>query len=503
MSRTTESLTNRTARAAQWGFAASVLGAASQLAIGVLLARLLTPADFGVVTLALTLLGFAQPLADLGVGSAIVQRSMLTDRHVRTAFTFSVLLSLGMATAIALLAPLGAGALREPRVTPVLRVLAAGLAFRGVAVVAGALLRRQLDFRSQFFISIVCFVLGYGGVGVTLALFGYGLWSLAWGFTVQTALVSLAQLIALRHSVRPLLGGPELRELLAFGFGASLSAWVNYFALHGDNLVIGRWMGAASVGLYDRAYSLMNLPHTHIGTVISRVLFPAMAQVQKEPVRLRRGYLLGTRLTATIAAPLMATMVVAAPHLVPAVYGSQWNEAVLPLQILCVAGYFRALYHLGGAVAQSVGSVYRELWRQAVYSILVIGGALVALPQGLPGVATAVSLAILCMFVATGDLALRSTNTPWRLYIHVQLGAITTAAATACVALVVRFILEAYQVAGIIITLAMLAAAAVPWSVGVLWTLGAPDFDLVRAHLPGWGLRVVSALRPRPFDERH
>src|SRR5439155_23366379 len=116
---------------------------------------------------------------------------------------------------------------------------------------------------------------------------------------------------------------------LHFGFGAAMSACVNYVALNGDNFVVGRWSGAASLGLYNRAYTLMNLPFTYAASVMSGVLFPAFAYVQGEPVRLRRGYLLTTQITAVIAAPSMATMAVAAPHLVRALYGPQWSGVVI------------------------------------------------------------------------------------------------------------------------------------------------------------------------------
>lgn len=495
MTPSAETLTDRTTRAAQWRFAGSAVGAISQLVVGVLLARLLTPADFGVMALAWVVLGLARPLGDLGIGGAVVQRAALTERHVRTAFTFSVLLGLSAATALAATAPLAAAALRDPRVTSVLRLLALGFALQGVAVVSGALLRRRLDFRRQFFIDIGSYLVGYGGVAVSLALFGYGVWSLAWGSLAQGVLASAAQLGVVRHPVRPLLGRRELADLLHFGVGATAIAFVNYLALNGDNFVIGRWSGATSLGLYSRAYTLMNVPFTYASLVASTVLFPAFAHVQAEPARIRRAYLMLTQLTALIAASAMGTMAIAAPHLVRSVYGPRWTGAVLPLQILCFAGYFRALYHLGGIVAQSVGRVYSELWRQVVYAALVVAGALVGLRYDLPGVAAGVSLAILYMFVATSQLSLRATQTPWRVYLRVQRGALVTAAFAGAVALGVRLLLEAMQASSAAITVAILAGAAVPWSLGMLWNLGDPDFEPLRSRLPGWCGRLIERLR--------
>ena len=497
MNPTDESLTSRTLRAGQWRLAGSVVGALSQLTIGVLLARLLTPTDFGVMALASVVLGLSRPLGELGIGGAVVQREGLTEHHVRSAFTFSVLLGFIVAAAIALVAPLGAVVMREPKVAAVLRVLSVAFAFRGFAVVAEALLRRRLDFKRQFFIETASYVLGYGCVAVTLAFLGYGVWSLVWGGLAQTLTASGAQLAAARHSVRPLLARRELGDLLRFGVGAHISGFVNYLAINGDNFVVGRWIGATSLGLYSRAYTLMNLPYTFAAAAMSSVMFPAYAEVQRDPARLRRGYLVTTQLVAMIAAPATGTMAIVAPHLVPTLFGHQWTAVAAPLQILCVAGYFRALYHLGGAVAQSVGRVYSEMWRQAGYAALVIGGTMWGSRYGLSAVAAGVDVAILYMFVATGQLALSISNTSWREYLQVQVGAIIAAAMTCSVALFVRLALEAHT-SSFVVTFAVLAAAAVPWSLAVLWTLAEPDFEPLREQLPKTCLRLIDALHAMP-----
>jgi PST family polysaccharide transporter len=492
------SLTDRIASAGTWRFASALVGAIAQFSISVVLARLLVPADFGVMALAAVVLGFMQPLGDLGIGGAVVQRSELSDRHVRTAFTFSVLFGLATAAALALAAPLAGVAMRDTRVTSVLRVLAVGFALRGTATVAGALLRRRLDFKRQFFIDTGSYVVGYGFVAVSLALNGFGVWSMVWGGLLQALLSSSAQLLLVRHSVRPLFARSELGDLFHFGVGATLSSTVNYVALNGDNFIVGRWIGAASLGLYSRAYLLMNLPFTFAASVMSSVLFPAFAKVQGDPQRLRRGYLFMTRLMALIAAPMMATLAVVAPHLVLSLYGPKWEGTVLPLQVLCLSGYFRALYHLGGIVAQSVGEVYRELKNQLIYAGSVLIGALAGSQYGLPGVAAGVALAIMVMFIATGRLAMRATGTAWRTYFRVQIAGILLGAVTGGVAVFVRLLLEAQKASSLAITIAVLGGAAIPWSLAMIWQLGDPDFEAVRSRMPGWIAGLIEAVRRQP-----
>ena len=325
-----ESLTSRTARATQWRLASVFVSTLARLAIGILLARLLTPADFGIVTLAYVVLGFVGPLNDLGIGAALVQRVELTERHLRVAFTSSLGLGLAVALGMVAAAPAAARLLGDTAVTPVLRTLSLAFVISSTATVADAMLQRRLDFKRQSFVDTGSHLLGYGGVAITLALLGYGVWSLVWGALVQALGAATAQLAIVRHPMRPLLARRELRDLLHFGFGSTVNALVSYVALNGDNFVVGRWIGAAGLGLYSRAYGLMNLPHTLFASVVTRVLFPAFSRAQGDPARLRRAYLLVTGLTAMIAAPAMGTLAVAAPHLVLGLYGPQWSGVVIP-----------------------------------------------------------------------------------------------------------------------------------------------------------------------------
>jgi PST family polysaccharide transporter len=480
-----ESLVVRTARAAQWRLAGAGLLAGSQLAVTVVLARLLTPTDFGLMALTLVVTGLIQPFSELGVGAAIVQRREMTERHLRVAFTLATLLGIACAAAVALAAPLLAAAVGDTRATPMLRVLAAAFAIRGIAVVSGAVLRRQFDFRRLFVIDAVASVAG-SGAAVGLAVAGYGVWSLVWGAITQVVLSSVAQAASVRHPWQPLLAGQECRELFGYSAGSAASGLINYVARNADNFVVGRWLGALSLGLYDRAYALMNVPFTYLSGAVSSVLFPAFANVQSEPHRLRAGYLLSCRLTAMASLPLMCIMAVAAPHLVVTLFGPRWSGIAGPLQILCLAGYFRALYHVGGVVVQSVGRVYTELALQCGYALLVICGSLAGWRFGVEGVAIAVTAAIVCMFVATVSVSLQVTGISSREYFHAQRHAFVTALACGAAAIASRVVLERSFERSDVVTIGIVVPALVPWVLGAARMVRTSDLPQLRVQLPAW-----------------
>jgi lipopolysaccharide/colanic/teichoic acid biosynthesis glycosyltransferase len=267
-------LAGRTISAARWKFASAVSQGIFQFAVGVLLARLLPPDDFGVVALAMVVVGFAGLVGDLGLGPAVIQSRTLTPLHLRTSFTASLLLGAGLTLVLLAVAPFSSTLLRNPELPGVLRLLSAAFLCGALGVTARALLQRTLDFRRLFVVDLASYAVGYAGVATGMALLGYGVWSLAWGALVQSLAGSLLALWMARHPLRPRLAWAELRELFSFGAGVSLNNVINYVARNGDNLIVGRWLGATALGLYGRAYNLMTLPLTYLSAVGYSVMFP-------------------------------------------------------------------------------------------------------------------------------------------------------------------------------------------------------------------------------------
>jgi PST family polysaccharide transporter len=491
----TAGLAAQTASAAQWRFGSAIGGALAQFCIGVLLARLVRPADFGAIALASFFIGFIQPFSDLGIGAALVQRKELTVRHLRAALTASLLLGGGMAIAVASMAGLAARAVAVPSVGPVLRLLSAVFVIQATATVASAILRRRLDYRRRFLIDIASYIVGYGFVAATLALQGYGVWSLAWGSLAQATVSTLALNAVARPSWSPLLARREVGQLLHFGIASAANTCVNFGARNVDNVIVGRLLGASALGFYSRAYSLMNLPFTYAVSVMTAVLFPALSQLQDDAHRLRRAFLRLTVATAAIAAPCMVILAISAPHLIAGVYGEAWLAAVVPLQILCAAGYFRALYHVGGIVSQSAGRIRAELRNQVMYAALVVAGASLGAIDGLRGVAVGVAVAILAMFVLTARVALNATATSWKAYLECQVPAIMIGVTCSAVALTAEALLTGAHAAALLTAAGVAATALVPAAGGLLWILSADEYRAITESMPRIVRPIIDAVR--------
>lgn len=412
------SLTHQTVAGMLWMIYGKVAFAVLQLLILGVLARLLTPADFGVVSAAAVVIGFSAIVSQLGLGPALVQRPELEPRHIETAFTASVVLGLGLGAVIYFGAPLAAQFLRMPGVTPVLHVLAWVFPLQGLQTVASSLMSRELRFRWLANLDVVTYAIGYGIVGIAGALLGMGVWALVAAQMSQTLLKTAVLLTQHPPRFREFADRGAFNDLMYFGGGFTAARIANYIALNGDNMTVGRFLGPSALGYYGRAYSLMSAPAYGFGTVLDAVLFPAMAKVQHDPPRLSAAFRRGVALIALLVLMPSLAIILLAPEVIHVALGARWSAVVAPFQILAVGMLFRTSYKMSDSITRSTGAVYRRAWRQALYAVLVVGGAWIGQHWGIAGVAWGTLAALTVNFLMMAQLGLDVGHLSWREFWH-------------------------------------------------------------------------------------
>jgi PST family polysaccharide transporter len=400
-------------------------GARAVLKIGVLvvLARLLTPAEFGVVAGAGVAVWLSLVFSSLGVGPALIQRRVVAPAHIETAAAASALFGVATAIVVAVCAPTVESLLRVDGLAPILRGFSAVFPLAGLASVAECMLQRELRFGAIARAELVSYAIGYGVVGIALAAVGAGAWALVGAEVAKSAVKAGVMLYDVPAARRLRLHPGVLRELLHFGSGYTASALTTYVVAQGDNVVVARFLGAAALGVYGRAYDLMLVPAQAIGMLLDKVLFPALARVQDDPARLRVAYRRGTALVALLVMPLSAVAVVLAPELIAVLLGPAWSDAVMPFQILALAMYFRVGYMIGHSVANATGAARAVAWRNTVFAGLVVVGALAGAKWGLIGVSIGVLGAMAVNFVMIFQLGERVTGLPLNSFAAVHLPA--------------------------------------------------------------------------------
>jgi PST family polysaccharide transporter len=431
MNQPRRSLTHQTLSGLLWTFYGKGAYALLQMAILAILARLVSPTDFGVVSAALIVIGLSTIMSQVGLAPALVQREALERRHIDTAFLASLLLGLGLGLAIWVAAPLAAGFFRIEGVTPVLRALAWLFPLQGLATVAESLVKRELRFRWLANVDVISYGAGYGLVGIPAALLGWGVWALVAGQLAHNAFKTGLLLYGKPPHLR---GRPDLgalRDLMYFGGGFTVAKIANQVAQQGDYLVVGRFLGATQLGYYGRAYNLMSAPASGIGTILDAVLFPVMARVQNESHRLAAAYRRGIALITLVVLPPSVVLVLLAPEVVHVVLGPRWSPMIVPFQILGAGMLFRTSSKLGDSLTRATGAVYRRAWRQIVYAVLVVGGAVIGQRWGIAGVAWFVLGALAVNFLLMAQLSLSEAAMSWSELWRAQLPAAWLALATA------------------------------------------------------------------------
>jgi O-antigen/teichoic acid export membrane protein len=368
------------------------LGATFIVRIGsvMILGRLLEPRDFGLVAMVTAIIGVFNLLKDFGLSTATVQRSHVTEAQLSALFWVNMLVGAVLALAVFAVSPLIAVFYHEPRLFPMTAVLAVGFVFNAAGVQHGALLQRHLRFTTSAVIDILALV-SSSGVGVAMALRGYGYWSLV-GMTLTSPLASSLGYWA---TARWIPGRPQrnagIRSMLRFGGTFTLNGIIVYIAYNLEKVLLGRYWGAAAVGLYGRAYQLINIPTDSLNSAAGGVAFPALARIQEDPVRLRSYFLKGYSLVLALTLPITIFCMATADDLIAIVLGPKWNGAAPVFRLLAPTIAILALFNPLGWLMFALGMVERSLKTALVLAPLVICSYLMGLSRGPTGVAFAYS----------------------------------------------------------------------------------------------------------------
>jgi len=377
------------------------------------LARLLTPQDFGIMATATVVINLVSLLQHLGIGPALVQRTDLKPIHIRVGFTLSLFFSGLITTAVWAAAPVIAHFFHLENLVAILRVLALTFLLTGLSIVARALLQREMRFRALAAIGALSHAVGYVGVGIPLAALGLGVWALVGAYLTEVLVSSGSALLLKRHDFRPTINWPTARELFSFGGSYTIARIANYVGTQVDKIIVARELGHHDLGIYSRAYYFVGLVCTLTEATVGRVLFAAMAQIQNEQERLAWAFLRTISLISAVLCPVVAVSIISAPELVDVLLGSQWGEVVKPFRMLAFGMFLGSLLDMSHYLLMARGTTYLLVGTQVLYACLVIVGAWIGRLWDVSGIAFGVVLAMAVSALLTFALSLRLTGVAW------------------------------------------------------------------------------------------
>jgi PST family polysaccharide transporter len=394
----------------RWSMVSLAGRQAVQLLLVLLLARTVGPDGYGLIGQAAVYITLSTLVLDQGLGSALIQQPRLHPGAAGALATVNLLL----AGVLAVVTVAGAGAVgaffHSPELSPVLSVLGAGLVVKGIMIAPRALLIRRFAFRRIAYAEMAGVITG-GTVAAVAAYFGVGYWALVVQVMV-TDLVIAVMLVAAAGGPVPTLRIGAARGLFQFGSRVFLATGLGFTARNLDNVLVGRYLGAASLAYYGLAYKVLLAPVQMLGHVVSGVYFPAAARAAADADRIRQGLERATRGLAVTAIPSMALVGIAAPQLVGVALGASWLPAVPVLQVLAFTGARQAIMSITTPLMMGLGRAALLLRFTATAALVQVVGIVIGLHWGVLGVAWGYSLAGLAV-------------TPWTLALQHRLAGVS------------------------------------------------------------------------------
>lgn len=359
----------------RWTFLTYALTRGITFATTLVLARLLAPRDFGIMALALLMTTAFGLVSELGLASTLVLRQDL-DRRAQGTF-LSLMTGTGavVAVGVAAVSPLAGSLLGEPRVTPVLSVLACSLVLSGANGFHETLLVRELRFRRRFLAQAVQ-SLTYAAVALTLAVAGVGVWSLVLGFLAGTLAYGVVLVCLVPDRVRPSWEGRTAAEALRTGKGFLAQGGLAFVRQNADYLIVGRTLGAAPLGIYSMAFRISELPSWAIADPTAKVTFPGLARMRERGEAVESSFLSTLRLVALVACPFGVVISASADPFVRTVFGEEWLSMIPALYVLGLWGALRPVQVTAGWFLNSIGRP-GALARVSVITLLLLLPSLV------------------------------------------------------------------------------------------------------------------------------
>jgi O-antigen/teichoic acid export membrane protein len=379
----------------------------------VLLSRILSPGDYGLIAMVTAIIGVADIFRDLGLSTAAVQARTLTDRQRANLFWINAALGLGLAVGACCLAPVLAALYGEPELVGITQVLAVTFLLNGLATQYRADLTRRLLFGRLAVADVAAAVSGLV-LALVAALSGAGYWALVVQQLTQYGVMLALVVAGGRWRPGSPSRGADMGGLLRFGWHMVGTQLIGYVANNADSVIVGARFGAGPLGLYNRAFQLLMTPLTQVRAPITQVALPVLAAVQDEPRRLVRYVAQGQLALGYSLVAGLGVVAGTAPHLVSALLGDDWQDAAPLLAVLAVAGAVQTLGLANYWVYVSCGLSGALLRYSLIQAAVKIASVLIGSAWGVVGVAAGYALAPLLTWPLSFWWLSRSTSLPVR-----------------------------------------------------------------------------------------
>jgi O-antigen/teichoic acid export membrane protein len=424
-----------------WGLYINVFTQLSRMAVAIVLARLLTPADYGLAAMAFVCTSFVLSLSDASLGQALVQRKTIDELDRSTVFWTTFAIGVVLTVVGYLTSGLIADLFHEPAVQPLVAVLSLSFVLASLQMTQAALFQREMLFRLTALRFTVAVVVS-SVVGLTAAILGAGAWALIAQQIAFSAASTVALWVASPWKPRFVFSWQRLRRLGGFGLNVMGSRLLGDVSSNADTFLVARYLGSAALGVYSVAFNLMTLPIARLILPIQDSLFPAYARIQDDKARIAKIWHRTNTVTVAIVAPAMVGLAVLAPEFVHVVLGSRWAAAAPVLRVLAPVAVAQSLISLSNTLLLGIDRSTSVFRLSLAYTILVVSGFALGVHWGVLGIATALAVVMYSITIAGLYVTTRALDSDVREILRSLSGPVEATAAMALALVGAKWLLE-------------------------------------------------------------
>ncbi len=437
-------LTQQASKGAFWGLSSNLTVSAISFVGTAILARILSPRDFGILGIAVLVTGVVSLFGNLGLGAALIHKKNIDDEYLSTAFWSSILASIVLVTASIIIAPFASMFFKEPVIKWVVMFLSMNFIIFSSSSVHRALINKDIKMKKKAFIEISSRLVRVIVI-LACALAGMGFWSIVVGMIVEAILKTILFVVAVQWMPAFCFSKNKFKELFHYGKNIYGQGFLRYFNQNMDFIVTGRLLGAQLLGFYQFSYNLPYLVRSYVEDGIDPVAFPVFSKAQDDNERLARGFLNAIKYISMITFPLMFGLSFCAEDFISVVYGTRWLPAAGSLRLLCFGAALSSLHCIVFSLFNAKGrpdiGFKWNLFRLPITIALVIALS----KRGIIGIAWAMFL-VEFLTIATAFFATKVLKTHFAKYLKATFPTIISSSAmVVCLYFINRYITGSYN----------------------------------------------------------
>ena len=366
------SLKNKTIRGVGWSFIDNIASSGITFLIGLILARLLTPEEYGVMAMIAVFIAVSNSIIDSGFSNALIRKVHIERIDYNTVFYFNIVVSIFLYVSLFWASPVISAFFKEPILIDIMRVIGFVLLINALAIIPRTIFVRNVNFKIQTKVSLISSI-GSGFVGIGMALAGMGVWSLVGQQLSRQFLNTLFLWLYCKWQPDWEFSVKSFNELFGFGSKLLLSGLINTIYKNIYYIIIGRFYASSVLGQYTRAEQFNTIFSSNLTNVVQRVSYPVLSSIQEEPERLREAYRKIIKTTMLVTFACMLGLAAVARPLISILIGEKWLPAVYFLQIICFAGMLYPLHAINLNILQVKGRSDLYLKLEIVKKIIAVG----------------------------------------------------------------------------------------------------------------------------------